>query len=99
MKIIDAEALPAFLGGKKTDPDGNPLCLTFVSTLQPVIFRRYFFKYTLYSRTWIHFLIYIIVFFFKRFLLIFQLLLKLKKDYPNENGTTVAVANGLMILL
>ncbi|GFQ78626.1 SEC14-like protein 2 [Trichonephila clavata] len=30
LKIIDADELPAFLGGNKTDPDGNPLCKTFV---------------------------------------------------------------------
>ncbi|XP_054714857.1 SEC14-like protein 2 isoform X3 [Uloborus diversus] len=28
---IDAEQLPAFLGGKRTDPDGNPNCKTFMS--------------------------------------------------------------------
>ncbi|XP_054714856.1 SEC14-like protein 2 isoform X2 [Uloborus diversus] len=27
---IDAEQLPAFLGGKRTDPDGNPNCKTFI---------------------------------------------------------------------
>ncbi|GIY49166.1 retinal-binding protein [Caerostris extrusa] len=30
LKIIDADQLPAFLGGNKTDPDGNPLCKTLV---------------------------------------------------------------------
>lgn len=30
LKCIHAEDLPAFLGGTKTDPDGNPLCKTFV---------------------------------------------------------------------
>ncbi|GFU50065.1 SEC14-like protein 4 [Nephila pilipes] len=30
LKFIDADDLPAFLGGNKTDPDGNPLCNTFV---------------------------------------------------------------------
>ncbi|GFU43587.1 SEC14-like protein 2 [Nephila pilipes] len=30
LKIIDADDLPAFLGGNKTDPDGNPLCNTFI---------------------------------------------------------------------
>ncbi|CAL1296149.1 unnamed protein product [Larinioides sclopetarius] len=30
LKIIDADQLPAFLGGKRTDPDGNPLCKTFI---------------------------------------------------------------------
>ncbi|GFQ86797.1 retinal-binding protein, partial [Trichonephila clavata] len=29
LNVIDADDLPAFLGGNKTDPDGNPLCLTF----------------------------------------------------------------------
>ncbi|GFQ64422.1 retinal-binding protein [Trichonephila clavata] len=31
LNVIDADDLPAFLGGNKTDPDGNPLCLTFVN--------------------------------------------------------------------
>lgn len=31
MKQIDADVLPAFLGGNRTDPDGNPNCETFVS--------------------------------------------------------------------
>lgn len=31
LKIIDPDVLPAFLGGSRTDPDGNPLCLSFVS--------------------------------------------------------------------
>nr|XP_042905283.1 retinal-binding protein [Parasteatoda tepidariorum] len=30
LKYIDAEILPAFLGGNKTDPDGDPLCKSFV---------------------------------------------------------------------
>ncbi|XP_059168234.1 retinal-binding protein-like [Physella acuta] len=30
LKYIDAEELPAFLGGKKTDPDGNPRCATLI---------------------------------------------------------------------
>ncbi|BFZ04645.1 hypothetical protein BsWGS_07684 [Bradybaena similaris] len=30
LKYIDAEELPAFLGGKKTDPDGNPRCETII---------------------------------------------------------------------
>ncbi|GBN23426.1 hypothetical protein AVEN_47379-1, partial [Araneus ventricosus] len=28
LKWIDADVLPAFLGGNKTDPDGNPECNT-----------------------------------------------------------------------
>lgn len=35
LKYIDAEELPAFLGGKKTDPDGNPRCETIVFFLFP----------------------------------------------------------------
>ncbi|KAG8180409.1 hypothetical protein JTE90_022758 [Oedothorax gibbosus] len=31
LKVIDAKELPKFLGGKRTDPDGNPLCKTIVS--------------------------------------------------------------------
>ncbi|GBM94025.1 hypothetical protein AVEN_178629-1 [Araneus ventricosus] len=27
LEVIDADQLPAFLGGKRTDPDGNPLCI------------------------------------------------------------------------
>ncbi|GFT38150.1 retinal-binding protein, partial [Nephila pilipes] len=30
LELIDADELPAFLGGNKTDPDGNPLCKTFI---------------------------------------------------------------------
>ncbi|GBN19612.1 Retinal-binding protein [Araneus ventricosus] len=30
LKDIDANDLPAYLGGKKTDPDGNPNCDTFI---------------------------------------------------------------------
>ncbi|GBN43209.1 hypothetical protein AVEN_247250-1, partial [Araneus ventricosus] len=29
LEIIDAADLPVFLGGTRTDPDGNPLCETF----------------------------------------------------------------------
>ncbi|GFY76979.1 retinal-binding protein [Trichonephila inaurata madagascariensis] len=36
LKIIDADELPAFLGGNKTDPDGNPLCKTFVKHGQQI---------------------------------------------------------------
>ncbi|GIY89651.1 SEC14-like protein 2 [Caerostris darwini] len=31
LKTNDAKVLPAFLGGKRTDPDGNPLCKTFIN--------------------------------------------------------------------
>ncbi|KAF8794831.1 SEC14-like protein 2 like protein [Argiope bruennichi] len=31
LKIMDAEELPACLGGKKTDPDGNPQCNTIIN--------------------------------------------------------------------
>lgn len=30
LKEIDAEELPVYYGGKKTDPDGNEHCLTLV---------------------------------------------------------------------
>ncbi|GIY10901.1 hypothetical protein CDAR_369261 [Caerostris darwini] len=30
LQLIDANVLPAFLGGNRTDPDGNPLCLSFM---------------------------------------------------------------------
>ncbi|GBN11880.1 SEC14-like protein 2 [Araneus ventricosus] len=36
LKLIDADVLPAFLGGNKTDPDGNPECNTIVKRGQPV---------------------------------------------------------------
>ncbi|GBN36810.1 SEC14-like protein 2 [Araneus ventricosus] len=36
LEIIDGDDLPAFLGGKKTDPDGNPLCQSFVIHSQEV---------------------------------------------------------------
>ncbi|GBL93177.1 hypothetical protein AVEN_25160-1, partial [Araneus ventricosus] len=29
LKIIDPSELPAFIGGTRTDPDGNPRCNTF----------------------------------------------------------------------
>ncbi|CAL1286872.1 unnamed protein product [Larinioides sclopetarius] len=31
LRDIDADVLPAFLGGNRTDPDGNPLCKTFIT--------------------------------------------------------------------
>ncbi|KFM68619.1 SEC14-like protein 2, partial [Stegodyphus mimosarum] len=31
LQHIDEDVLPAFLGGKRTDPDGNPNCNTFIS--------------------------------------------------------------------
>ncbi|XP_055940493.1 retinal-binding protein-like isoform X2 [Argiope bruennichi] len=36
LKFIDADVLPAFLGGNKTDPDGNPLCKTIVKHGEPI---------------------------------------------------------------
>lgn len=30
LKLIDADTLPAFLGGNRTDPDGNPMCPSFI---------------------------------------------------------------------
>ncbi|KAG8180408.1 hypothetical protein JTE90_022757 [Oedothorax gibbosus] len=35
-KLIDPDVLPAFLGGNRTDPDGNPLCLSFLTHCGPV---------------------------------------------------------------
>lgn len=32
LKVVDADILPAFLGGKRTDPDGNPLCKTVITS-------------------------------------------------------------------
>ncbi|GBM52234.1 SEC14-like protein 2 [Araneus ventricosus] len=42
LEQIDAEVLPAFLGGKRTDPDGDPLCKSFVVHGQKVP-EKYFF--------------------------------------------------------
>ncbi|GFU03022.1 SEC14-like protein 2, partial [Trichonephila clavipes] len=42
LNIIDADELPAFLGGNKTDPDGNPLCKTFVKHGQQIPESYYF---------------------------------------------------------
>ncbi|GBM76521.1 SEC14-like protein 4 [Araneus ventricosus] len=36
LEFIDADVLPAFLGGNKTDPDGNPRCKTFVKRGEPI---------------------------------------------------------------
>ncbi|KAG8183827.1 hypothetical protein JTE90_025711 [Oedothorax gibbosus] len=36
LKIIDADVIPAFLGGSRTDPDGNPNCYTIVKWGQPL---------------------------------------------------------------
>ncbi|GIY89631.1 SEC14-like protein 2 [Caerostris darwini] len=30
LEMVDTDQLPAFLGGNRTDPDGNPLCETFL---------------------------------------------------------------------
>lgn len=32
LDMMDADLLPAFLGGNRYDPDGNPLCYTYVSS-------------------------------------------------------------------
>ncbi|GIX74370.1 retinal-binding protein [Caerostris extrusa] len=31
LKVIEADQLPGFLGGNRTDPDGDPLCKSFVN--------------------------------------------------------------------
>ncbi|CAL1279025.1 unnamed protein product [Larinioides sclopetarius] len=36
LEDIDPDNLPAFLGGNRTDPDGNPLCETFIVRGKPV---------------------------------------------------------------
>ncbi|GIX84962.1 retinal-binding protein, partial [Caerostris extrusa] len=36
LDLIDADELPAFLGGNRTDPDGNPLCETLLIHGQPI---------------------------------------------------------------
>ncbi|GFU38982.1 SEC14-like protein 2, partial [Nephila pilipes] len=41
LKDIDADVLPAFLGGNRTDPDGNPMCNTFIIHGQIVPERYY----------------------------------------------------------
>ncbi|KAF8794918.1 SEC14-like protein 2 like protein [Argiope bruennichi] len=43
LNAIDADELPAFLGGNKTDPDGNPLCSTFVVHAETIP-KRYYMK-------------------------------------------------------
>ncbi|XP_071039303.1 SEC14-like protein 2 isoform X3 [Parasteatoda tepidariorum] len=40
-EIISSDVLPAFLGGKRTDPDGNPLCKSFLVHGQTVPERYY----------------------------------------------------------
>ncbi|GIY81104.1 retinal-binding protein [Caerostris extrusa] len=45
LKEMDAEVLPAFLGGKRTDPDGNPLCKTFIIHAQKVPEQYYLCNY------------------------------------------------------
>ncbi|GFT48896.1 hypothetical protein NPIL_446151, partial [Nephila pilipes] len=42
LKIMDADDLPAFLGGTKTDPDGNPLCNSFIIHGQKIPESYYF---------------------------------------------------------
>lgn len=41
LKIIDPEVLPTFLGGSRTDPDGNPLCHSII-THGGIIPEKYF---------------------------------------------------------
>ncbi|GBO20032.1 SEC14-like protein 4, partial [Araneus ventricosus] len=36
LEIIDGDGLPAYLGGTRTDPDGNPLCETFIFRGRPI---------------------------------------------------------------
>ncbi|GBN71336.1 SEC14-like protein 2 [Araneus ventricosus] len=41
LQKIDADDLPAFLGGNRTDPDDNPLCPSFITHGQKVPKRYY----------------------------------------------------------
>ncbi|GIY81108.1 hypothetical protein CEXT_107761 [Caerostris extrusa] len=34
LKHVDEDVLPAFMGGKRTDPDGDPQCKTFITAPQ-----------------------------------------------------------------
>ncbi|CAL1296162.1 unnamed protein product [Larinioides sclopetarius] len=43
LEVIDENELPAFLGGNKTDPDGNPQCNSFIIHARQVP-ERYFLK-------------------------------------------------------
>ncbi|GFY69284.1 SEC14-like protein 2 [Trichonephila inaurata madagascariensis] len=43
LEIIDADVLPAFLGGNRTDPDGNPRCKTLIKPAEMVP-EKYYFK-------------------------------------------------------
>ncbi|GBN48111.1 SEC14-like protein 2 [Araneus ventricosus] len=36
LEIVDADVLPAFLGGNRTDPDGDPMCNSFVTHAKTV---------------------------------------------------------------
>ncbi|KAF8794828.1 SEC14-like protein 2 like protein [Argiope bruennichi] len=42
LKVMDAKELPACFGGKRTDPDGNPKCNTFINWAGTV--PEYYFK-------------------------------------------------------
>ncbi|GIY49164.1 retinal-binding protein, partial [Caerostris extrusa] len=44
LRVIDAEELPAFLGGKKTDPDGNIMCKTLVMEAGKIDEKNYIHK-------------------------------------------------------
>ncbi|GFQ92530.1 retinal-binding protein [Trichonephila clavata] len=42
LEIIDVEVLPAFLGGNRTDPDGNPRCPSLIKPAEMVPEKYYF---------------------------------------------------------
>lgn len=44
LKIVDADVLPQFLGGNRTDPDGNPRCLSIINYGEMIPKSRYFKK-------------------------------------------------------
>ncbi|CAL1296156.1 unnamed protein product [Larinioides sclopetarius] len=44
LDVIDADVLPAFLGGNRTDPDGNPNCNSFIVHSGPIPEKYYLTK-------------------------------------------------------
>ncbi|GFS67841.1 SEC14-like protein 2, partial [Nephila pilipes] len=43
LEKIDADVLPAFLGGNRTDPDGDPRCKTFITPAE-IIPEKYYMR-------------------------------------------------------
>ena len=42
LEAIDADVLPAFLGGKRIDPDGDPNCRSFVRIFYTNLYLHFF---------------------------------------------------------